>query len=365
MRIRPGALLALMLAATLVLGACSDDSGDVATDTTETTSAQGSATTDPPADVTTTVAAGDAEPVPSVGCGTSTVGALTKERRTLDVDGVERWYLLTTPGDHDGHTPLPLVIDYHGFLEGAELHGQFSGLAELGAAEGFVVVQPNGTGDLVRWNANAANPDNEDVAYTEQLLDTLGTDLCLDTSRIYATGVSNGAMMTSIIGCQLGDRFAAIAPVSGIMAPDPCDPGRPMPVLAFHGTADPILQFNSGGPAGDGSGSSPDGPPDMPPATGEPDLDGPGYPANVAVWAERNGCGEYTDTNVTERVIHRVYDCPSGAEVEFYILVGGGHDWPGNEATGLEDGPGPDNPVMDIDASELMWAFFQDHTLPA
>lgn len=345
-------LAALLIVPALLLAGCSDgDSDDVATDepgTTTTAPEDGTATTDTTA---TSAPAATGEAVPSAGCGASEVGAVEKDEHTLDVDGAERMYLLTTPEAHDGHTPLPLVLDFHGLLEGAQLHSEISGYSELAQSEGFVVAFPNGSGgtgpgDPLRWDAGAETTDNVDVDFTEQLLDALGTDLCIDTSRVYSTGLSNGALFSSLLGCRLADRIAAIAPVAGALDPEPCDPTRPVSVIAFHGTADPLLPFNTT-------------------ALPEPDLNGDGYPSNVAAWAERAGCDpEATDENVTERIIHRTYSCPDGSAVEFYILVGGGHDWPGNERTGLENGPDPDNPVMEIDATQLSWEFFQGIQLP-
>jgi polyhydroxybutyrate depolymerase len=359
--IRFARLLAAVLTALLVLGACSDDGEDAATEDVEADdTAADDGDTDDPGTTTTVVTAG--EPVASAGCGASDTGAVLQERRELgpDAEGTDRWYLLTTPEEHDGETPLPVVIDYHGILEGAELHSTISGIAELAQAEGFVGVIPNGSGSPVRWDITT-DETNVDVAFTNELLDTLQAELCVDTSRIYAIGLSNGALFSSVLACQLDDRIAAFSMVSGISDPDPCEPGRPVPVVAFHGTADPILRFNAT--------ALPDIDPDSTaPATTTPpaDLNGDGYPANVAAWAERNGCEpEPADTDVTERVIHRVYECPSAGPVEFYILEGGGHDWPGNELTGLEQGIDPSNPVLDIDASELSWEFFQRFSLPS
>ena len=69
---------------------------------------------------------------------------------------------------------------------------------------------------------------------------------CVDESRIYATGLSDGALFTSLLACTMANRFAAFAPVAGVVVNKPCDPGRRVPIIAFHGTADPILYFNGG-----------------------------------------------------------------------------------------------------------------------
>ena len=121
-------------------------------------------------------------------------------------------------------------------------------------------------------------------------------------ARIYSTGLSDGALFTSLLACTMNDRFAAFAPVAGVVMPTPCHPGRPVPIMAFHGTADPTLPFNGGTP-----GTTP------PPVN----LHGPGYPANVQAWAVKDGCDPVsTDTQVTAHVILRTYHCPPGAAVD-------------------------------------------------
>lgn len=352
---------ALLVLAVLAVIGCSDTGSDddVATDEdlAEST-APDSSTGDSSATTTSVVGPATGEPVPSAGCGTSEVVTLTQERRTLDVDGTERWYLLTTPEDHDGETPLPLVVDFHGLAEGAEIHAGMTNYTALAQEEGFVTVFPHGTGEPVRWNpqVDEANTDHD---FTSRLLDTLEADLCIDTSRVYATGLSNGAMMSSSVACAFDDRFAAIAPISGVLDPEGCAIDRPVPVLAIHGTADPILGFNGG------VGAIPGilGDENAPTTTAPPvDLGGEGYPATVAAWADRNGCDpEPTDTTlegIDDEIIHRVYDCPAGADVEFYIVVDGGHSWPGSEfSEGIGDIVG--YTTFDIDATALGWEFFQ------
>jgi polyhydroxybutyrate depolymerase len=297
---------------------------------------------------------GDA-PVPSVGCGTSTQGPVVAESRTLTVGATERSYLLTVPTAHDGTTPRPLVVDFHGFGEGAQVHTLMSELSPVAEAEGFVAVFPHGTGTPVRWNTNPDLAANPDLQFVDALLDQLATDLCVDRAEVYAMGLSNGAFMTSVVGCTLSDRFAAIAPVAGAIRPSPCAATRPVPMLAFHGTQDPILRFNGGvGPIGGPTTTSPT----------PPDLDGPGFPANVAAWADANGCEPTaTDTPITDEVLHRVYSCPDDADVEFLIILGGGHTWPGS-AFSASIASIVGHTTMDIHASEESWDFFTRFQLP-
>jgi polyhydroxybutyrate depolymerase len=364
---RPAAALALAVALAMVLAACSGSSdGGSSSDgggRTSTTPASGKATTT----VVTAAPAGEVAngpAVPSAGCGQSVQQPVTKEKQFLDDS--DRWFLLTTPDDIDQDTPLPMVIDFHGLAEGADVHSMMTLLPEYGQEHGFLVVSPHGTGSPVRW---AVDPDvaaNPDLQYTQDLLDQVEAEQCVDLSRVYATGLSNGAFMSSVLACTMADRFAAVAPVAGLIRPEGCDPSRPVPVLAFHGTADPILLFNGGVGArlnnvlpGKGDTTKEEEPP-LP----EADLNGPGYPAAAQEWATANGCtGKPSDEDLSDTVIERTWDCPADAPVEFLIVKGGGHTWPGSEfSNNLADIMGPTD--MDTNADDLIWQFFQRFQLP-
>lgn len=289
-------------------------------------------------------------PVPSPGCGTSTVVPERNVRIEMEVAGEDRWFLLTVPPAHDGVTPLALVVDLHGLSEGAQLHAGLSEYGRFAEHEGFVVAFPHGRFSPVRWDADPASAPNHDLLFIDAILDALGAQLCLDEARFYATGLSYGAIMTSLLTCTRSSRFAAVAPVAGVVLPEPCPQGRSVPILAFHGTEDAILPFDGG--LGEVPGGVPDDSPDTSP------LDR-GYAATMALWAERNGCRPSpTDHQLTAEVLHRVWPCPVGADVEFFILIGGGHTWPGSAfAQAFPEIMG--HTTTDIHASGESWTFFR------
>jgi polyhydroxybutyrate depolymerase len=310
------------LAAVLLIVACGSDSSDTAgPDTTAGPGSMALADDETPS-----------EPMPSAGCGGAAGVAqpgVEVDQRFL-LDGVERRYLVTTPSAHDGETPLPVVFDFHGLMEGADIHAQMSQYSTVAEEEGFVVVFPHGSGDPVHWDASLASDPNADLQYFDVALERIGDTLCIDESRLYATGLSYGAIFTTLLLCERSEVLAAAAPVAGLQDPEGCEPTRPVPIAAFHGTDDPILLFNGGVDTGGIPGFGSD---EAPTTTRPPaDLDGDGYPASVAAWAARNGCSsEPTDTELSPDVVHRVYDCPDAADVEFFIVVGGGHSWPSSE----------------------------------
>ena len=311
----------------------------------------------PSAATTSTVPSTNGPATPSAGCGTSTVRAADAAHKTVQVDGQTREYLLTTPPAHDDKTPLPLVLDFHGLAEGAEVQTHMSNMGALAQKEGFVVAFPQGQGQLVHWDLGAPPKPHPDLDFVSQLLDQLKADLCIDTSRVYASGLSYGAFMTSLVACEFSKKFAAVAPVAGVAAYPGCATKPPVPMIAFHGTKDPILGFNGG--IGSIAGFTPPPPAGATTTTQPAQLDGPGYPANVAAWAERNGCDDTpTDTKIARDVVHRVYHCPVGQDVEFYIILGGGHAWPGSKFS-QQIASVVGRTTMSIDATKLIWKFFQ------
>jgi polyhydroxybutyrate depolymerase len=343
----PARLTALIAAIVLLGGACGGNGHDLAAPSSTTTS-------------TTTVSYPDSVAArPSAGCGTSTVRRLHRERQTMQVAGEERYYLRSSPPAHDGTTPLPLVVDLHGLAEGAERAADTGRFDDLGDTEGFVSVFPNGSGAPVHWDQHLdPSKPNHDFEFIDSMLDNVEHDLCIDEARVYVTGLSYGAIMSSALACARSTRFAAMAPVSGIEHPDACTPARPVPVLAFHGTADPILFFNGG--IGDLGAALRGG--TLAPPTTPIDLNGAGYPAAVRAWATANGCTEPKDTRKSAHVIERTYRCPVDAEVAFFIIEGGGHSWPGSTAmAGLANIVG--STTDELDATTEIWHFFQRHAL--
>ena len=221
------------------------------------TSSGGSAPASATSTQTLTVAAGP--PVPSSGCDIPQSGPVTNQQENITVDGSPRWYLLDTPSpttpsptaavapsSTKAGTPIPrpMVVDFHGLGEGAVLHSATTRFGELGQKDGFVAVFPSGTGSPVQWDVSPTDTANPDLEFVTALLNQVESTQCIDTSRVYASGLSDGSFMVSFLACTMSNRFTAVAAVSGLQLPHPCHTTRRVPVLAFHGTADPILHFD-------------------------------------------------------------------------------------------------------------------------
>ncbi|GIU86937.1 MAG: hydrolase [Acidimicrobiia bacterium] len=358
-RTDPWRRIAAVAAALGALAACSGDDG-AAGDPEPGTSTAAPATT-------TTVPATEVGAAPSGGCGGATAPPPGESTVTTTSGGVERTYVRHVPPAHDGTTPVPVVVDFHGYAEGAAVHVLMSGLGPYGDEQGFVTITPQGLGAVPRWDVQTGSAD---LAFFGDLLAEIGRTLCVDTNRVYVTGLSNGAFMTSAVACAYADRVAAVAPVAGIRAIEGCDPARAVPVVAFHGTADGFVTYDGSLgeaaldlPAPDGSGRTLR---DLVEAGEVPprEAQGPSVPETTAAWAERNGCaaGEPAEEQVASDVTRLAWDCPPGAEVVLYRVEGGGHSWPGSEfSRSIEAVIGPT--TSSISANEEMWAFFEEHPL--
>jgi polyhydroxybutyrate depolymerase len=336
----------------LVLVACSGSSSHKATSNTASTTASKSAATAP-----ASVAA-----APSPGCR-DTANAVTpgQEQVTLTSGGAARSYYRHEPPTYQSTTPIPLVFDFHGYSESAYIQTILSGLGPYGDQHGFVTVTPTGLGAIPLWNTTLGSAD---MKFFGEMLDQVEATVCVDQNRVFVTGLSNGAFMTSAVACEYADRVAAAAPVAGIRNIKGCKPARPVPVVAFHGTADPVVAYSGGlGPKGlalpapDGSGRTLGQTGTQGLVTKEP------VPKMTADWAARNHCAPRpTTTKVASDVTLIAYRCPDNATVELYRIEGGGHTWPGSTVTGAVGNLlGPT--TFSIAADEVIWKFFEAHPL--
>lgn len=260
---------------------------------------------------------------------------------TLNVNGVNRSYNLYVPESYNPALPTALVFNFHGLgSNGFEqmVYGDFRPLAE---ENGFIIAHPNGTTFLgfTHWNVGGFTEGSpaDDVGFTEALLTELSATYNIDSQRVYATGMSNGGYMSFLLACQMNDKFAAIASVTGTMTIDTydeCVPAAPIPVLQIHGTADQTVSYN-GIEAWNKS-----------------------IPDVLNYWVGVNNCNptptinRLVDLNPNDEdfVDHYIYSGgTNGAVVEHYKINNGTHSWPGT-SVGVAN--------RTINASQLVWEFF-------
>jgi polyhydroxybutyrate depolymerase len=273
---------------------------------------------------------------------------------TLTVSGHRRTVIVHVPAGYTGDRKLALVLNLHGSGSAPSAEEQFSGMDATADAGHFIVAYPqalipDGTG--YDWNIPgvplysgkfppAGAPS--DVAFLTTLVRDLAGRYCVALSRVYATGVSGGGRMASQLACDASSVFAAVAPVAGLRYPSPCPASRPVPVIAFHGTADFIDPFD-----GFGSGSWTYS-----------------VPAAAHMWAGHDQCAASPQSTSGRGYRRTRYTgCAGGTQVELYAITGEGHEWPGGPAmpSAITSVLGPQSDA--VSANALMWAFFRAHPL--
>ena len=316
-----------------------------------------------------TSAAGDPDgspipgsPVPSTSVSnTSGVGSAGCERPpepgawsdTVMHDGINRAYDLVVPETSPGEA-MPVVLSFHGFSLSSEDQALITGLVSHARADGFVAVFPRGS-DLHGMTPPYFNIETiddpylaDDVGFTTEILDRLEADLCIDRSRIFVSGFSNGGMFAATLGCALNDRVAAVASVAGVHLLPDC-PGRPMPIIVIHGSADDIVPLSQEdvAPAADVRGFIRALGGNKAQIRMLAAVDLTSVESWVESWASRNGC-RLADPAVetgsaVETTTYR--HCRAGGDVMLEVVEGGGHGWP-------------------ADATAQALSFFESHPLP-
>lgn len=186
----------------------------------------------------------------SPGCRSETIEHGRRLERRIGVAGIERSYILDVPDKVRPGATAALLLDFHGFNHSGAGVWNVSGFRALAERDGFITAYPDGMPVTLHFNGQDHNgrgweisspADNRDVAFVRVLLDHLEDAYCIDRSRVYATGFSNGGFFSSLLGCVMADRVTAVAPVSGGPLRFPCEPVRGVPVLIHHGRRDELI----------------------------------------------------------------------------------------------------------------------------
>ncbi len=298
--------------------------------------------------------------------GAAQSGLTTSEVRSMSLGGLERTFRIHVPTLPSGSAPVPLVLILHG--GGGTGDGMerltLGGLNRLADRDGFVAVYPDGVER--HWNDGRGNQqyraqrDNiDDVGFITALIAHLSQTLPVDRRRVYATGISNGGLMSLRLARELADRIAAIAPVAASMSEQITQmraSARPISVLLIAGTKDPLVPYE-GGEIGFKRGQK----------IGKVVS----VAETISYWATFNQCPPAPtitmepdrDPQDGMRVRREAHGpCRDGTEVILYAIEGGGHTWPGGQQYLPAWIVGRTS--KDIDANEVIWNFFKRHALP-
>ena len=260
--------------------------------------------------------------------------------------GIQRDYILYVPANYTPGTEVPLVFNFHGYTSNATQQMWYGDFRAIADTAGFIIIHPEGTLDdqgATHWNVGWGGSNVDDIGFTSALIDSIASEYSINQDRIYSTGMSNGGFMSYQLACELSDRIAAIASVTGSMNIgwfNSCNPNHPMPVMEIHGTLDPTVPYSAS--------SFTESIPDI-----------------MNYWANFNNCNStpivtnVLDINTIDGCTaeHQIWENGNnGATVEHYKIIGGEHSWPGalfpNGVTN-----------QDINATEKIWEFFAKYDI--
>jgi polyhydroxybutyrate depolymerase len=254
---------------------------------------------------------------------------------TITVGSTSRTAKVHVPASYDPTKRTPLVVDIHGRTQNASGEMSLTHSIAKSDAAGFIAIYPESITTPTSWNSGtccepANTLDIDDTGFFRKLLDEAEAKLCIDSSRIYMMGMSNGGYQSHRMGCELSDRVAAIGPVAGLLLFQGCAPTRAMPVMMVNGTSDALTSYQFVDEA-------------------------------VDFWRAKNKCTTMSTTfqnGAATCVTHG--GCTNGADVVLCTINGGGHQWPG----------GTEIPFLgtksdDLIATDALWSFFVAHPLPS
>ncbi len=230
-------------------------------------------------------------------------------------EGEERVFDVVVPEGLDARAPL--AIDFHGFTSNKDQERFLTDSDGVGGGRGYIVAYPQGTGSPASWNAGvccAEQDPRDDVGFAKLIVGHLAARGCVDRSRVYAMGLSNGGFLAHRLACEAADVFAAVAPVAGVlgMEVETCTPFRPIPVLHTHGKLDSVVPY-----------------------VGSPLQGILGVEETISQWLSINGCDpdHFEEAGEQGATCTRYSDCDADAVVELCSHDLAGHIWPGGRQT--------------------------------
>lgn len=262
-------------------------------------------------------------------------GGPRDQLRAVTVGAFVRTYWIHVPASYDCEQPVPLVLNYHGAPAIALAQAGLSQMNVTAEREGFIVAYPEGYG--YSWNAGIccfpAMFAVDDVAFTRAIIEDIRRELEIDDGRVFATGMSTGSAMAHRLACEMSDVFAAVGTVAAPLVYWRCAPGRPMPIIGFHGTDDWVVPYTG-------------------------NVVFPPFVPTMEAWARRNGCStqRHVVFHAGDSTCEAFDGCPAGGEVEMCTIAGGGHTWPGGFPV-----PFLGKTTYDLSANDRMWQFMLAH----
>ncbi len=266
----------------------------------------------------------------------------------LVASGVTRTYEVEVPANVVVKPALLVMLHGHGGTG-----DQMRRYKDIGQVTGddAVIVFPDGI-DRGWSDGRVARDSQDDIGFVRALIASVQAEYGTDPRRVYVAGMSNGAMMSLRIACQMPE-VAAVAAVSGglpVQWKDACKPAHPISVLGIDGTADPIVPYDGGGVFYGHNG------------------DVLGAVDTIATFRAIDRCGDVggpSSTPVASDGTSAAFQvwrgCADGTSVALVTVEGGGHGWPGGRQYFPKRLVGTVS--QSFDANTYVWNFLKEHSL--
>lgn len=275
------------------------------------------------------------------------VGAQQTINGSITHDGIQRDYIIYIPANYTGTTAVPLLFNFHGYTSNANSQMWYGDFRSIADTAGFIVIHPQGTvgsDGETHFNVGWGTSSIDDVGFTSALIDSISAQYNINQDRVYSTGMSNGGFMSFLLACELSDRIAGIASVTGSILPSTltsCNALHSTPIMQFHGTADGTVPY-----AGGIGWTEP-------------------VSSLVDYWANFNNCSvtpvieNVPDINAGDGSTVEKFSYLNGdncTEVIHYKITNGAHTWPGTAFSSAGTN-------QDINASVEIWKFLSQYDI--
>lgn len=271
-------------------------------------------------------------------------------------DGLSRTYRVYIPRNYDSLKKYPVLFGFHGGFGTAEQFEKSTNFSALADESGYIAVYGQGLSFAKTyapvWNAGGccgqavdSQKNIDDVGYVRSVVSQVEKKYNIDSSRIFAAGMSNGGMFSNRLACEAADIFSGVAVVSGTIQINTCNPSRKMPILLIHGTQDENVPYYGG--------------------QGSKAINQSTYISveqELADWGNRNGCsGAVVTASIPPLVndgntVNKLTFPNCRAETTLYRINGGIHEWPGGGAN--QNPLEKPSPTKVLDASKTIIDFF-------
>ena len=273
-----------------------------------------------------------------IGCKKRDNSPINDGATIINVDGINREYVLYIPSSYDSIDTVPLMLIFHGWTMYANEQMEISDMRPLAESEKFILIYPQGTflNGLTHWNVGSwtSESNSDDLGFVDELINHISNNYNIDMKRIYAAGYSDGGFFSQELACKLSNDIAAIGTVASNMSTrtkDNCNPSHPTPVVTISGTNDNVVSY-----------------------------DGTNFEGQISHNEVLNYWISYNQTNespiisdlpnidTTDGSTVKLYEYKNGTnnvEIEHYKVINGGHNWPGSFGN------------MDINANSIIWNF--------